>query len=151
MLELSEYSIDQVRLSDFDIYKTKYMKRTVEAERDAFEEKDIGGVLLLAGWLRIQGLGTMFATFGTAAPIAAGGTILLPLMLLTGANAFAPFLLSKKKYRKAFKEEFMEVAEITGFSAISVITSPIRHVIIPEKCYKRHFEAEHPFSTNNDI
>lgn len=149
MLELSEYNLDQIRLSDFDVYKTKYMKRTVEKEREAFENKDIGEGLLLAGWVRIQGSGTMFATFGTAAPIAVGGGLILSSMLLAGATLYAPFLLSKKKYRKAFKEEFLEVAGITGFSAISVVTSPIRHVILPEKCYKIYTKIEHPFSENN--
>lgn len=146
MLELSEYHMDQIRLSDFNIYNTKYMKRTVEKERIAFHEKDISDVLLLAGWVRIQGLGTMVATYGTAIPLAVGGAISLPVMLLIGATAYAPFLLSKKKYRKAFVKKFIEMAEMTGFSTISVITSPIRHVIIPEKCYKKYAKIEHPFN-----
>jgi hypothetical protein len=146
MLALSEYNIDQMRLSDFDVYNTKYIQKTVEKEITAFHEKEISEVLLLAGWVRIQGLGTMVATFGTAAPLAVGGAISLPLMVLIGATAYAPFLLSKKKYRKAFKKEFIAMAEMTGFSTISVITSPIRHVIIPEKCYKKYANIEHPFT-----
>lgn len=148
MLELSEYNINQIRLSDFDVYKTKYMKRTVTKERNAFHGKDIGEGLLLAGWVRVQGLGTMFATFGTAAPLAVGGSLSLITMGLVGVTLGAPFLLNKKKYRKAYKEELIEMAEMTAFSAISVVTSPIRHIIIPEKCYKKCFEQEHPFSIN---
>jgi len=147
MLELSKYNFENVRLCNFDVYKTKYMNKTVYKEKEAFEQKEIGEGLLLAGWLRIQGLGSMVATFGTAAPIAVGGVILLPIMLLSGATFYAPFLLSKKKYRKAFKEEFLEIAEMTGFSAVSVVTSPIRHIIIPEKCYKTIQKPQNPFLT----
>ena len=138
MLELSEYNIKQIRLADFDVYKTKYMKRTVAKERNVFHEKDIGEGLLLAGWVRVQGLGTMLATFGTAAPLAVGGSLSLITMGLVGLTLGAPFLLNKKKYRKAYKEELIEIAEMTAFSTISVVTSPIRHIIIPEKCYKKY-------------
>lgn len=147
MLDLSQYNTNQIRLADFDVYKTKYMKRTVAKERNAFHEKDIGEGLLLAGWVRVQGLGTMIATFGTAAPLAVGGSLSLITMGLVGVTFGAPFLLNKKKYRKAYKEELIEMAEMTAFSAISVLTSPIRHIIIPEKCYK-NFKQEHPFSMN---
>ncbi len=145
MLPLSEYGLDQVRLSDFDIHKTKYMVRTVDEERAAFKERDIREGLLLAGWVRVQGTGTMFATFATAGPVAVGCGLLLPVMLIVCGTVMAPMLLSKKKYRKAAKKELIEVAEMGAFSAISVVTSPIRHVIIPEKCYKRMPKANHPF------
>lgn len=44
MKSLSAYEIefDEIKLADFDLYKTKYMKKTVRRERNAFHEKDIG-------------------------------------------------------------------------------------------------------------
>lgn len=139
-----ELDFDGVKLRDFDMFKTKYMTKTVTNERDAFSEKDFGEGLALAAWVRVQGTGTMLATIIEGTPLAIGGTLMIPLVVLSGVTVGAPLLLSKKKHRKEFKKMLGFFGGLAAFSTISVVTSPVRHVICPEKCYKQTITSGHP-------